>query len=135
MSFLLIQRTGGKFFDMPASKRVDRVPLAEVMAVYAEAKYTMALMPNGDRRFLMGGEGIKIDSYQPLHSLEAGLLAGWMRVHRATLVNPAFVRGMTSEPEKPARYIHLRGQVEETFPVSRREASKVRRFVRGQVAA
>lgn len=96
------------------------VPVESVRFLRAEHKYVTVYFP--------GGELIVDES---LSALEEEFAEHFLRVHRNTLVAPAYVRGMVRDGDGPQQLV-IDG-VDERVAVSRRLAAGVRKSLAGSV--
>jgi len=94
------------------------VPISEVILFRADQKYVSVIHRNGEHL---------ID--ESLKDLAEEFSAQFVRIHRSILINAAQLESLDKDSQ--GKYmIHLRGY-HEPLPVSRRQVSDVKRFIRG----
>lgn len=98
-------------------ERVVSIPLAEVRALVAEDKYTTVYHPEG--------AALVEDS---LVRLEKRFPGQFLRIHRKALIATRYLRGLHRDAEGAER-VELAG-IEYCPPVSRRNLSRVRKYLR-----
>ena len=107
----------GPFLRSILGGKVRLLPLAEVICLIAEDKYTMVVHKNG-----------KLVIDQSLQELEKEHGDVLVRVHRGTLVAKKFIRGLEKAPDG-RHFLQLDG-CEDRPQVSRRNLPAVRKLIR-----
>ena len=107
----------GPFLRSILGGKVRLLPLAEVICLIAEDKYTMVVHKNG-----------KLVIDQSLQELEKEHGDVLVRIHRGTLVAKKFIRGLEKAPDG-RHFLQLDG-CEERPQVSRRNLPVVRKLIR-----
>jgi len=107
----------GPFLRSTFGGKVNLFPLAEVICLYAEDKYTTVVHKNGS---------LVIDqSLLDLENEHADIL---LRIHRGTLVAKKYIRGLERTTDG-SHYLQLAGS-EDRPQVSRRNLPAVRKLIR-----
>jgi two-component system response regulator AlgR len=107
----------GPFLRSILGGKVSLIPLADVICMNAEDKYTTVVHKNGTL--------ISDQSLLDLENEHADLL---VRIHRKTLVAKKTIRGLEKTPEG-RHYLHVEG-FEDRLQVSRRNLPTIRKLIR-----
>ncbi len=107
----------GPFLRSTLGSKVNLLPLAEVICLLAEDKYTTVVHQNGT---------LVVD--QTLLELENEHADVLVRIHRSTLVAKKFIRGLEKGPEG-RHFLQLEG-CEDRPQVSRRNLPAIRKLIR-----
>ena len=107
----------GPYLRSTLAGKVSLLPLADVLYIHAEDKYTVVVHESGSQVF-----------NQSLSELENQYAELLLRVHRSTLVAKNRIRGLEKSPQGH-NYLLLDGS-DEQLPVSRRKLPWLRKLIR-----